>query len=704
MRRQTLPALDWFRLVAAVLVVTIHTSPLSSLSAGADFWLTRVAARVAVPFFLMVSGYFLALHHWKNLRNFLGRTLFLYGIAILLYLPMNLYAGGFSAVGWLRAIFWEGTLYHLWYFPALFWGALLTWLLLRLGYRRALACASLLYLIGLGGDSYYGLAVRLPVLKRGYDLLFSLTEYTRNGIFYVPLFLLLGARGMRLHTPSAATGFCLSLAGMSVEAWFLRRMDAQRHDSMYLFLPVCMIFLFALLLNGNRGRSHTARDLSMLVYLLHPGCIVAVRMLARMTHSWNFLVESSLPHFVAVLMLSLLLACLLSHIRPLPMNPRARAWREIHLSALRHNAHVLMQAAGPGCELMAVVKADAYGHGARVVSQTLSRAGIRAFAVACLEEGIALRRAGIQGCILILGWTAPEQAPLLARWRLTQAVVDADHGAALSRTGYNVHVHLAVDSGMHRLGIPCEDIEALAALYQLPGIRVDGIFSHLCVSDSLSGRDVSYTSRQMSAFHRAVNQLKALGISPGKVHLLASYGMLNCPEREFDYVRAGIILYGVYSDNGPVSIRPDLKPVLSLHARVASVRELASGESAGYGLAFTAMHPTRIAVVTIGYADGLPRDMSQHGGQVLVNGCFCPMVGRLCMDQLLVDVTEAGSVQTGDTVTLIGCDGNAVIRAETVAEQCGTITNELLSRLGHRLPVVAVDPDRLLLKKEKLLG
>ena len=172
MRRRALPALDWFRLAAAILVVTIHTSPLSSLSAGADFWLTRVAARIAVPFFLMVSGYFLARQRWENLRNFLGRTLLLYGVAVLLYLPMNLYAGGFSAEGWLRAVFWEGTLYHLWYFPALFWGTLLTWLLLRMRNRCALVGAAFLYLMGLGGDSYYGLTSRLPALKQGYDFLF----------------------------------------------------------------------------------------------------------------------------------------------------------------------------------------------------------------------------------------------------------------------------------------------------------------------------------------------------------------------------------------------------------------------------------------------------------------------------------------------------------------------------------------------------
>ena len=196
MTRRKFPALDGFRLVAAILVVTIHTSPLSSVSAGLDFWLTRVAARVAVPFFLMVSGYFLAQHNWAGTSRFLKKTVLLYAAAIVLYLPVNLYAGGFSfPVGWLRAVLWEGTLYHLWYFPALIWGLLLTRLLLRLGTKPAFRIAAVLYLIGLGGDSYYGLVTRLPLLKSFYGLVFSVTEYTRNGAFLVPLFLLLGAIG-----------------------------------------------------------------------------------------------------------------------------------------------------------------------------------------------------------------------------------------------------------------------------------------------------------------------------------------------------------------------------------------------------------------------------------------------------------------------------------------------------------------------------
>ena len=208
MTRRQFPALDGFRLAAAVLVVTIHTSPLTDFSAGLDFWLTRVAARVGVPFFLMVSGYFLARNQWKGTGNFLKKTLLLYGSAMVVYLPLNLYAGDFSLANGLRAVLWEGTFYHLWYFPALIWGILLTRLLLRLGERPALAAAGVLYLMGLGGDSYYGILSRLPVFRQFYDLIFTMTEYTRNGVFLVPLFLLLGARVPSVTTACICCCLC----------------------------------------------------------------------------------------------------------------------------------------------------------------------------------------------------------------------------------------------------------------------------------------------------------------------------------------------------------------------------------------------------------------------------------------------------------------------------------------------------------------
>lgn len=334
---------------------------------------------------------------------------------------------------------------------------------------------------------------------------------------------------------------------------------------------------------------------------------------------------------------------------------------------------------------MAVVKADAYGHGAAVVARTLQKQGVRAFAVACLSEAIALRRAGIRGTILILGYTAPEDGRLLSRWRLTQTVADLAHGQALAACGYPVHVHLALDTGMHRLGIPAEDHGAIAALYRLPFLVIDGTFSHLSMADSLAPGDAEYTLRQMTAFQDAVAWMRAAGYDPGKVHIQSSYGVLNLPAQSWDYARIGIALYGVLSDTGPVRRALELRPVLSLRAGIASVRTIRPGEYAGYGRAFRAEEEKRLAIVAIGYADGLPRDLPQRGGEVLIHGRRCPMVGQLCMDQMLVDVTGLPEVSPGDLATLIGQDGEQTIRAETLAAQCGTIANELLSRLGPRL-------------------
>lgn len=261
---------------------------------------------------------------------------------------------------------------------------------------------------------------------------------------------------------------------------------------------------------------------------------------------------------------------------------KSRAWRETDLSALAHNARKIQSALAPGCRLMAVVKANAYGHGALPVARRLEAMGIDSFAVACLEEGIALRRSGIQGTILILGYTLPGLTPQLHRWKLTQTVADAAHGQALAGCQLPLSVHLALDTGMHRLGIPAEDHNALRRLYELPGLHVEGVFSHLCVSDSLSPEDVAFTRLQLDRFYGAIQWLKAHRLEPGDTHIQASYSIWNLPPQPCSLARAGIALYGVCSDDSPTARTLDLKPVLSLRARVTCVRTLAPGEGAGY--------------------------------------------------------------------------------------------------------------------------
>ena len=346
-------------------MVCNHTSPLDSFAPGADFWLTRVLARVAVPFFFMVSGYFLSQKNWAHTGKFLKKTALVYALAVVLYLPLNWYNGGFaSPLQWLQKLLLDGTLYHLWYFPAVLLGVVIARNLARLPAPAALSLAGLLYLIGVGGDSYYGFTAAVPALKTLYDGIFLVFSYTRNGLFFAPLFLLLGASGLRWSRWTSAVGLVLSLLGMSLEAFWLRDLDWPRHDSMYLLLPLCMVFLFSLLLGENRGEDKKARRVSLLVYLLHPWSIVLVRGGAEAAGLEGIFVENSLGHFCAVLALTVWMALALDGLRPIRPDPRGRAWAEVDLEALARNAQTLESTLSPECRLMAVVKADGYGHGA----------------------------------------------------------------------------------------------------------------------------------------------------------------------------------------------------------------------------------------------------------------------------------------------------------------------------------------------------
>lgn len=363
-----------------------------------------------------------------------------------------------------------------------------------------------------------------------------------------------------------------------------------------------------------------------------------------------------------------------------------RAWAEIHLASLGHNVKVLRNALSHGCELMAVVKANAYGHGDVKIARYLNRTGVFSFAVATIEEGIRLRTYGIKGDILILGYTGPHRVPELVRYRLSQTVVDYKHAEQLNASEQKVSVHIKIDTGMHRLGESCNNAAEIKSIFQCHNLKVCGIFTHLCVADSMQEDDVSFIKEQLSHFFTLLEQLGQYQIALPKIHIQSSYGILNYPEVQCSYARIGITLYGVLSSPGnKTKIQPGLRPVLSLKTRVVLTRQIATGESVGYGRVFFASRNTRIAVLSIGYADGVPRSLSCGKGEVLLHGCRAPIIGRICMDQLMIDITDIHNVKRGDIATLIGEDGAEVITAEAVAAASGTITNELLSRLGSRL-------------------
>ena len=683
-----LVGIEYFRVAAAFLVVAIHCSPLLTYSETADFIFTRVLARVAVPFFFMVTGYFVVGKPEKT-RNFLKKTGIIYLACILLYLPLNLYAGNFNGLtpgAALTQLLFEGTFYHLWYLPAALLGVLVASLLARS--RAGLGIAGALYLLGLLGDSYWGLVSGMPVVSDVYGVIFCVAGYTRNGLFFAPLFLLLGAsmRSVKLPAKGAsAAGLAASFAPHACGGTHFaasRLAETRQHVR---FPARRNVFSLALLLIPKGKASGWLSPFSLLVYILHPWVIVIVRGAARVVGLWELLVENSVGHYIAVCLGSAAAAAVIllvwSRIRPAKPDDRGRAWVEVDADTLRQNAENLRSILPGGCKLMAVLKCEAYGHGAVKAARLLNSCGVRAFAVACAAEGVQLRRAGVKGVILILGWTAPESFECLARYHLTQTVTEPDYARSLSAFGRNIDVHIKIDTGMHRLGTDPGDVKGIEEIFSLPHLRVTGMFTHLCVSDSLSDESRNFTEGQVECFFALADALRRDGYDPGKLHTQSSYGLLNYPDARCAYARVGIALYGVKSSAGDdTGIWPDLSPALSLKARVEQVRSLPAGAGLGYGLAYTTARPSRVAVLPIGYGDGFPREC--EGAEALVNGHRAPVIGRVCMDQLFVDVTDCGDVKPGDTVMLIGPG----LPCEELAAHCGTISNEILSRLGKRLP------------------
>ena len=359
---------------------------------------------------------------------------------------------------------------------------------------------------------------------------------------------------------------------------------------------------------------------------------------------------------------------------------------EVDLGALAHNAEQLRSVLPCDCELMAVVKADAYGHGAERVAERLWGEGVRAFAVATAGEGVRLRKSGLEGEIFVLSYTPPSMAAYLSDFHLTQLVVDGAHAKALDDTGHKLRVHVALDTGMHREGADVANISEIESVFNCKNLTVEGVSTHLAASDSLAIDDIEFTNMQISRFYSTVESLRDKGYDVGKLHIQGSYGLFNYPDIQCDYFRAGIGLYGLMSHDEDTKIKPDLRPILSLRAIIAQVKQIGAGESVSYGRTFTADRPSRIATICIGYADGIPRQMSGSDGACIVRGRKVPIIGRICMDVLMADVTEVESAAPGDTATLIGKDGSEEIRCEELARASGTITNDILSRLGSRLP------------------
>ncbi len=366
-----------------------------------------------------------------------------------------------------------------------------------------------------------------------------------------------------------------------------------------------------------------------------------------------------------------------------------RAWAEINLDNIAHNVREIRKITSKRAEIMGVVKADAYGHGVFEVTKTLLDNGVDSLAVSMLDEAIQLRKNGIDVPILILGYTDPVRAEEIISYNVTQTVFSHDLAEALSQAalkmGKKVKIHIKVDTGMTRIGFMpgYSAVKNIMKIDKLPGIIIEGLFTHLACADE---KDKSYTKMQFEKFMSIWNELNRIGIIIPLKHAANSAAIIENPEIHMDIVRPGIIIYGLYPSEEVDKKRIGLKPAMSLKANVILVKDVEPGTSISYGRTFTTERKSRIATIPVGYADGYTRLLSNKGS-VLLNGGKAPIVGRICMDQCMIDVTDLeNEVRVGDEVILIGTQGNSTISADSIAKDLGTINYEVVSLIGKRIP------------------
>lgn len=372
--------------------------------------------------------------------------------------------------------------------------------------------------------------------------------------------------------------------------------------------------------------------------------------------------------------------------------PDRPTWLEVDLSSIGRNTRLMKELVGQHTQVLVSLKADAYGHGALRVARTVLRNGASWLGVATVSEAEALRTAGITAPILVFGYTPPWQAREAVRLDLRTTVYALEPARALARAAHDLgrpaHVHVKVDTGMARLGLRAEDIEAIVAfcetLRELPGLVVEGIFTHFATADSA---DRTYAHRQLERFRAVLAALDERGLRPPIVHAANSAAALTLPDARFDMVRPGIAIYGL-APSAEVPLPEGFRPALSFKTQVAQVKVIPPGEGISYGATYVTTAPTRIAVLPVGYADGFRRAPA-NWGEVLVRGQRAPLVGRVCMDQCMVDVTGIPGVRQGDEVVLIGRQGDDELTAEAVADRLGTISYEVVAELLARIPRVS---------------
>ena len=368
-----------------------------------------------------------------------------------------------------------------------------------------------------------------------------------------------------------------------------------------------------------------------------------------------------------------------------------RCWASVDLAALSQNYRSIRRFLTPGCRYLAIVKADGYGHGAATVASLLQKEGADWFGVATMEEALKLRRQGIYRPILVLGYTDPAAASILASNTITQTLFSEEYALQLAqeaaRAGCTVDCHVKIDTGMSRLGFEAENpgtvplIEKLAAESRL---RLTGIFTHFAVADEDTEVSREFTERQFTLFMQVCNRLQAAGVNVGLRHCCNSAGTLLHPDYHLDMCRIGLSQYGLDPDPCMKDLL-QIRPAMSLYTVVSMVKEIPAGATVSYGRQYTAPSSRRIATVAIGYADGYPRALSNRA-EMLLHGKRAPVVGRVCMDQLMLDVTDIPEARMGDIAVAAGCEGDESITFDDWARWAGTINYEVLCGISKRVP------------------
>ena len=373
-------------------------------------------------------------------------------------------------------------------------------------------------------------------------------------------------------------------------------------------------------------------------------------------------------------------------------NSKERSWIEINTKNLEYNINKIKQIIPKTTQIMAVVKANAYGHDSIIISKKLQEIGINDFAVATLPEAIKLRENNITGNILILGYTEPEELQKVIDNNIMQTIVDNDYAKSVLKANLQgkLKCHVKINTGMNRIGEFYDDFAALSEIYQNPALQIKGTFTHLCVSDSDKIEDINFTKEQINRFDKAIEFIKNQGLNPGKLHTQASYGTINYTNCKYDYVRMGILMYGInasydcYNKNNV-----DFKPVMAVKSKVTSIKYINPEETVSYGRTFKADNKIKIASVGIGYADGVPRALSNIL-IVKINNKKYHQIGRICMDQLMIEINDENPIAIGDEVILIDPNESKDLTLEDWAKLTNTITDEIICQFTTRLKRIEI--------------